>query len=261
MRTFFLLFLLFFFQAYSFGQQISLEACNSKSNIAARNICLKSYVENLLLIEFEKRKNSITLENESENIILEVLVDQAGGFNIMRLEVDNIGLYMAVKEVIKNLRPISSYKNKNGVILYDSFTIAMNYPDVVKKNRQGSTSVKKHISFQNVQKSPVFPGCYATANSEFKKCLSKNVEEHIMNNFNLFVGMIHGIPSGNQRINIQFEINEYGYISNIKAKANYKKLEEEAIRVIKALPRMTPAKQDNEPVAVVFYLPMIFKLR
>ena len=51
-----------------------------------------------------------------------------------------------------------------------------------------------------------------------------------------------------------------GNIVDIQARAPHKKLKEEAIRVIKLLPKMEPGKQQGKPVKVRYSMPIIFKI-
>lgn len=77
----FALFLLIYLK--SFGQFISLEACNESSSIASRNTCFKSYIESILLNAFEENKSKIKLGHDSDKLHLEVLVDENGNFKIL----------------------------------------------------------------------------------------------------------------------------------------------------------------------------------
>lgn len=54
----------------------------------------------------------------------------------------------------------------------------------------------------------------------------------------------------------QFTIDENGVITDIKTRAAHPHFEEEAIRVIKLLPKFIPGKQRSENVSVVYTLPI-----
>ena len=59
----------------------------------------------------------------------------------------------------------------------------------------------------------------------------------------------------------QFELDEKGYISNIKVlKSVHPLLDAEAVRVISIMPRWIPAKQNGEPVKTHYTLPITFRL-
>ena len=257
MFRFVVLLFLLFSKATCFSQFVSLETCNEASNISARNTCFKSYIESLLLNEFNKNKRSKKSANRTDKLTLEIFVNEDGNFEILKLEVKNTGLYMATKRAIEKLLPISSYKNFQGEILLDIIEIEINFP----LKEETPINKKAEVSLQNVEQSPIFPGCYSDDNKDLKACMSQNIKTHIANNFNVFVKANTRIPKGNQRINIQFTINKDGYVKNIKAKAKYKELEQEAVRAIKALPKMTPGKIGNEAVDVSLILPITFNLQ
>lgn len=245
------------FYTSSSAQFISLEACNETSSIAARNTCLKNYVESLLLNAFEKNKRIIKQGNNLDKLTLKVSIGEAGIFEIIDLKVKNIALYTTTKKVIDKLLPISIYKNFEGIPLYDSFEIEIDFP---LKEEITTLKDKKIYTLQDVEKSPVFPGCYSDNNSTLRNCMSQNIQRHIANNFNVFINPKSRVKKGKQRINVQFIINKNGFIGDIKVKAKYKELENEAERVIKALPKMTPGKYQNEAVDVLILLPISFNL-
>uniref|UniRef100_UPI0025B8F034 energy transducer TonB n=1 Tax=Maribacter sp. TaxID=1897614 RepID=UPI0025B8F034 len=62
------------------------------------------------------------------------------------------------------------------------------------------------------------------------------------------------------KISTMFKINEDGSIGNIKTKGRYKILEEEAIRIIKLLPKLQPGLINGEPKKIPFSIPIIFTL-
>ncbi len=63
------------------------------------------------------------------------------------------------------------------------------------------------------------------------------------------------------RVICRFELDEKGYISNIKvAKHIHPLLDAEAVRVISVMPRWIPAKQNGEPVKTRYTIPITFRL-
>ena len=65
---------------------------------------------------------------------------------------------------------------------------------------------------------------------------------------------------GVNRIFMKFKINKEGDIIDIMARAPHPELEREAIRIIKGLPNMQPGQQDGVPTAVLYSLPITFKV-
>ena len=63
------------------------------------------------------------------------------------------------------------------------------------------------------------------------------------------------------RVICRFELDEKGYISNIKvAKHIHPLLDAEAVRVISVMPRWIPAKQNGDLVKIRYTLPITFRL-
>ena len=63
---------------------------------------------------------------------------------------------------------------------------------------------------------------------------------------------------------VQFVVNEDGSISDIqllRKSTEFKDLDDEAIRVVKAMPNWEPGKMGGKPVKVYFNLPIIFKFK
>ena len=63
---------------------------------------------------------------------------------------------------------------------------------------------------------------------------------------------------------IRFVVTEDGSISDvnlIKKTEGFKDLDDEALRVVKAMPKWEPGKMDGKPVKVYFNLPVIFKFK
>ncbi|WP_052826061.1 M56 family metallopeptidase [Neotamlana nanhaiensis] len=118
------------------------------------------------------------------------------------------------------------------------------------------------VPFSVVENAPVFPGCEnLQTNEERKKCMSEKISEFVAQKFNTDLGNELGL-TGRQRISVIFKIDEFGSVTtdDIKARAPHKVLEEEAIRVISELPKMTPGTQKGKTVKVPYSLPIIFEV-
>ncbi|MBO7074450.1 MAG: energy transducer TonB, partial [Bacteroidales bacterium] len=63
------------------------------------------------------------------------------------------------------------------------------------------------------------------------------------------------------RVYVNFVIDKDGSISDIKVlRGLCKEIDEEAVRVVKAMPKWNPGMQDGEPVRVQYTLPFYFKI-
>lgn len=108
---------------------------------------------------------------------------------------------------------------------------------------------------------PIFPGCENLRNNEERKdCMSEKITKFINREFNTDIGNQLGLK-GINKINVMFKIDTNGDIVDVKTRAPHPKLEQEAQRVIKALPKMVPGKQRGNPVNVQYSLPIVFKIQ
>ncbi|WP_226294218.1 energy transducer TonB [Aquimarina algicola] len=117
------------------------------------------------------------------------------------------------------------------------------------------------VPFILVEDVPVFPGCEVMGtNKEKAQCFSEKVGKIVSRKFNTGLGERYGLK-GIQRIYTMFEVGSDGVIQNIQIRAPHPKLKEEAERVIKLFPEMTPGKQRGKPVTVKYQLPIVFKIQ
>ena len=121
--------------------------------------------------------------------------------------------------------------------------------------------MNESVSFSVIEQVPVFPGCEnMTTNKEQRHCMSKKISKHVNENFNnKFPDALH--ITGRQRINVLFKINKEGEVVDIRVRSPHLALKEEAIRVIKTLPKMIPGKQKGKAVNVPYSLPIIFQVK
>lgn len=120
--------------------------------------------------------------------------------------------------------------------------------------------VVEDVPFLVIENVPVFPGCKGS-NTELRACFSAKMSKFVSKRFNAELASDLGLPQGSiQRIFVLFKIDKNGDISDIQARAPHKKLQAEAIRIIKLLPKMTPGRQRGRAVGVKYGLPIVFKV-
>ena len=117
------------------------------------------------------------------------------------------------------------------------------------------------FSFVNVENRPVFPGCE-----------NLPTEDERFNCFNLkarqFIGKNFEFPEMAKQMGIQgkvwvsFVIDKDGKVTNVKVDRGVDKLlDEEAIRVVRMMPKMSPAKVGGRPVKMSYTLPINARLQ
>ena len=110
------------------------------------------------------------------------------------------------------------------------------------------------IPFALIDETPVYPGNKNTKST--KDDFSGFISDFVIENFDTDIANHLGLKSGKKRVYVQFLIDKSGHVTNIRARAPHKKLEDEAIRVISSLPQMEPGKVDGKAVAVKYTLPI-----
>ena len=154
----------------------------------------------------------------------------------------------------------------------NDYATSINHNDVETSSAQNYSNQKVFISktsstpqiedvpFAVVEEPPIFPSCEGLPdNNQRKNCTSEKINQLVNKNFNIGLAKEIGL-SGINRLIVQFRINHKGEIEDIRARAPHPKLEQEAVRVVTLIPRMTPGKQRGEIVGVMYSLPIAFKV-
>ncbi|MBT3918975.1 MAG: energy transducer TonB [Flavobacteriaceae bacterium] len=116
------------------------------------------------------------------------------------------------------------------------------------------------VPFSVIENVPIYPGCEKKKNNaEKKKCMSEKVMKFVQKKFNTDLAGDLGLE-GRQRISVQFKIDKNGNVVNVRARAPHPKLEQEAVKVVNALPKMIPGKQRGKAVGVLYSLPILFQV-
>lgn len=117
------------------------------------------------------------------------------------------------------------------------------------------------VPFAVIENVPIYPGCENAGNNDAKKkCMSEKVMKFVQKKFDNELANDLGLDSGRQRISVQFKIDNKGNVVNVRARAPHPRLEQEAIKVVKSLPKMTPGKQRGKAVGVLYALPIVFQV-
>jgi protein TonB len=118
------------------------------------------------------------------------------------------------------------------------------------------------VPFAVIENVPVYPGCEGAGNNDAKKkCMSEKIQKFVQKKFNNELANDLGLDAGRQRISVQFKIDRNGNVTGVRARAPHPKLEQEAINVVKQLPKMTPGKQRGKAVGVLYALPIVFEVQ
>jgi hypothetical protein len=188
-------------------------------------------------------------ENGDENILTWDEVKQIDPENI-----ENI--------VVKKNPPKITIITKNGEekVYYFKEDEAYKVDDIINGKNNKPESETEKIAFQHITKAPVFPGCENLTSDEVRKCFSEKVADFVSRNFRKSLADSLNLSSKQVRILTMFTIDKNGVVSSIRVRSKYKKMEEEAKRVLSLLPKMQPGQKDGKNVDVVYTLPIVFKV-
>lgn len=112
-------------------------------------------------------------------------------------------------------------------------------------------------SFERVEIPPTYPGCTGDVVQK-KACFNQKVRSALVKKFDPSLASDLNLSSGTQRIMVNFTVDKFGNVTNITAKGSHPKMEAEAVKAAKSLPKMTAARQNGVPVDVVFNVPITF---
>ena len=116
------------------------------------------------------------------------------------------------------------------------------------------------VPFAVIENVPEYPGCERGSNAEKRKCMSDKIAKFVQRKFNTDLAGDLGL-SGRQRISVIFKIDKNGNVTGVRSRAPHPRLEKEAARVIKMLPKMKPGRQRGKPVIVPYSLPITFQVQ
>ena len=116
------------------------------------------------------------------------------------------------------------------------------------------------VPFAVIENVPEYPGCERGSNAEKRKCMSDKIAKFVQRKFDTDLAGDLGL-SGRQRISVIFKIDKSGNVTGVRTRAPHPRLEKEAARVIKMLPKMKPGRQRGKPVIVPYSLPITFQVQ
>ena len=128
------------------------------------------------------------------------------------------------------------------------------------ENQEDILNENNEAPFAKIEEVPIYPGCEnASSNKEKKACMSEMIKLFVSEKFNLKTAKKYG-KKGINRLYTRFKIDEDGKVVDIEARGDHPRLEKEALRTLKKLPKMKPGKVDGKPVGVLYALPIVFKI-
>lgn len=124
---------------------------------------------------------------------------------------------------------------------------------------QDQVSIKSdYVLIKDIENAPIYPECEKLDKNLQKLCLQNQIQKFIVHNFDTNLANTLGLEPGKKRLYVTFLIASDGLIKKVKARGPHKLIEDEGIRVISNLPKMTPGLQKGKPINVKYTIPITF---
>ncbi len=181
------------------------------------------------------------------------------------------------KEVIPFIYDKIEVKNKDSIYVYtgprdsiwfgsrESYELDAYFNGKLKKNVEKNiriNALNQREPLTLVEQMPLFPGCNEskfTDKDKLKMCAEKEMLMFIYNNIKYpTLARIHGIEG---MAVVSFIVEKDGFVTDPKILRDVKAgCGDEALKIVRRMPKWKPGTQDGKPVRVQFNLPVRFKL-
>jgi hypothetical protein len=218
--------------------------------------CFSKMVQKHFAINFDSDlPNNLGLSAGKTRVFIGFKIDVNGALVGLKVRAPHPEIKAEVIRVMKTLPKMlpGQMKGENVAVNYTiPFTLLI---DKVPSSSKAEISKGKpsddSVNFMSIETAPTFPGC----NIGDKDCFSMMVQKHISRNFDAELPNNLGLRSGKKRVFIGFKVAANGDVVDVQVRAPHVKIKEEAIRVMRSLPKMMPGRQSGEKVAVNFNIP------
>lgn len=130
------------------------------------------------------------------------------------------------------------------------FTLSFVLATSIAFSQENTTTLDD--SFRSV---PNFPECKGDK-LEMKVCFQTKMQKFISKKFNSDLPNELALKPGEYRMILLFKVEKDGSITNMKVNAPHEKLQEEGLRILKLLPKLSPAIQNGVAVSGKMVFPM-----
>ena len=121
-----------------------------------------------------------------------------------------------------------------------------------------TTWAQEYVSIEDIDTPPAFRDCKNLDGNERRNCFYQEFSAYIKQNLIYPPEVI--LKNLNSRVYASFMIDQNGKVMNVMARGEYPSLEQEAIRLITKLPKLSPGMQDGEKVTTSVNIPILFSL-
>ena len=220
------------------------------------------------LVPIYRQKITKGLSINSDDININSLYDAVNKDRIIKTPIKGHAYFSTGNKMeITHIRTVTNYQTTTHLLINSIKSLKLLGPDIFSKLVENknylidiniSKPTEEATKFETPDKFAIYEGCEKTSdNDAIKKCTSEKLSKFVNKNFDADLCANLGLW-GRQKILVAFIIGIDGKTTGIRARAPHPALQKEAERVIKHLPKFTPAKKDGKPIASPYSLPIIF---
>ena len=242
---------------------LSTEGCTDKKEQIEQEHCLLLKIEEALLDYFNTHLDALHLKQTTIFTLRTKfkLLDN-GTIDFSNISSSNRSIEKVAKTFLKGIKIQEENSGLIPTTIYGSKTFLLENG----KLESDPITLKSRKAFSQTYELtelgilPRFKSCKGKNSEKLRKCLSKKFSEIIGQNFDMSIAEKANLPEGIHRIFVKFTISKEGIVENIDVQAPHPQLENEAIRVMNLIPKMKPGELNGTPVAVLYALPISFKI-
>ena len=144
------------------------------------------------------------------------------------------------------------------IALLSSFYLSAQEKSFTLKELDSITATKEILRDSTYDQVPIYKGCekWMTFAGK-KKCMNEKIADFYKAHFNTELPKNSKIATGRIEVFVTFKVDKQGNIVDGKAEGPNEHFENEALRVLKLLPKLKPCYIKGEPVIMPFSIPII----
>ncbi len=257
--------------------------CITISDVDQKRKCTNNILQDFVIKHFNKKLFTNDQIKGFKVIKAEFVVTKQGKIKNISIEAPNLKIQNEIKRIIKKLpQMIPGKKEGKNINTKYLFPIILDFGHDKKENffsnkKEGSPNnevevieidqrtdnvqipTEQAISSNFLKNKPIYPGCKNADIQKTNECTNRKIQMFILQKLNRDITSELKLKGIVKMFSI-FTVDKQGNIVNIGVRTPYKKLENEIIRVIKLLPKMTPGKMNGKAVNARFVLPIVIEI-